>query len=66
MTDAERVYILADERAMDPDQFEDAAIYGVARSLAEARDMRTESGCGVVVKCRLVEDGVVEWEEYIP
>lgn len=60
------VYVLTDERGMDPDQFADAQIYSIDGSLAEAREAQAESGCGVIIRCRLVQDGVVEWAEYIP
>ena len=60
------VYVLTDERGMDPDQFDVANIYSVDSTLKEARASRDESGCGVIVKCRLVSDGVIEWAEYIP
>lgn len=53
-----------DERAMDPDRFADAICYSMARTLAEARRDRTESGCGVIIRCS-EKDGVLEWEEYI-
>ena len=60
------VYVLTDERGMDPDQFDDAQIYGVSPTLAGAREDQAEAGCGVIIKCRLVSDGVIEWEEYVP
>lgn len=63
---AQYVYVLTDERGMDPDQFADAQVYSVGPTLADARRDRGESGCGVIVKCRVVDNGVVEWEAYIP
>lgn len=60
------VYVLTDERGMDPDQFDDANIYSVDASLAEARVAQQESGCGVIIKCRLVADGLIEWAAYVP
>mgnify|MGYP001572377311 CR=1 FL=1 len=60
-----RVFLLMDERAMDPEQFGDAMVYVVARTMAEARDAQVESGFGVIIRCR-EHRGVYEWQEYIP
>ena len=59
------VYLLMDERAMDPDQFGDAIVYSVAESLEAARRDQTESGCGVIIRASPHGD-VLRWEEYIP
>ena len=58
------VYLLMDERAMDPDQFGDAIVYAAARSLEEARDCQTESGYGVIIRAHALGD-ILEWAEYI-
>ena len=59
------VYLLMDERGMDPDQFDDAIVYSVAYSLEAARRDQTESGCGVIIRASQHGD-MFGWEEYIP
>lgn len=57
---SERQFWLMDERAMDPDQFEDATVYSVAYTLAEAREDRGEAGQGVIVEVEVKGDEA-EW-----
>ena len=56
------VYVLTDERGMDPDQFESAAIYSTSHSLKGARRDQQEAGCGVIIRCRVVANGEIEWD----
>ena len=55
---------LMDERAMDPDQFSDATVYSVAKTLVEAREDQTEAGCGVIVRVRLLDGNEVQCVEW--
>jgi hypothetical protein len=53
-----------DERAMDPDQFDDASVYSVAETLIEAQEDQRESGMGVIIKVRLLgNSSIAEWVE---